>query len=354
MAALVIRFSSLGDVLLAAHLPAFLRDADARAGVAPRRVLFAVKERFAPVLRGHPDVARFFMLEDGSSDPAAPAPFGIAGGLGLLASALRREGVEEVFDLHQNLRSTRLVAGLGPVRRVAPPKHGFRRRLMVYAKALRQEPVAPLLTTYRLVAGLDSDAPVRPWLREALDESERTRARGRLGAAAGRLALLGVGARWPTKRWPLERFVALGEGLRREAGLEPRYVAAPGSGEGDALRAALPAEAHGAILEGTFRECAAAASFARVIVSNDSATMHLGAALGVPTVGLFGSTVPAFGFAPSGPRDAVVEVALGCRPCHVHGRRRCPLGHHRCMRDIEAGTVLDTVRRVLAREVAAA
>ena len=99
-AALVVRFSSLGDVLLAAHLPAFLRDADPG-----RRVLFATKERYAAILRGHPDVARFFLLEDRSSDPAAPAPFGLLGGLGLLATGLRREGVDEVYDLHQNLRS---------------------------------------------------------------------------------------------------------------------------------------------------------------------------------------------------------------------------------------------------------
>jgi heptosyltransferase-2 len=349
-AALVVRFSSLGDVLLAAHLPAFLHDAGRDE---ERRVLFAVKERFAPILRGHPDVARFFLLEDGSADPAAPAPFGLTGGLGLLASALRREGIEEVFDLHQNLRSSRLLASLGPVRRVLPGKHGLRRRLMAHAKWLRPEPLPPLLRTYREIAGLDPEAPVRPWLREALGDAERARARSRLGEDAGRVALLGVGARWETKRWPLERFVALGDRLAAE-GLAPRYAAAPRSSEAAALRALLPPERHDAILEGSFRDCAAAASHARVIVSNDSATMHLGAALGVPVVGIFGSTVPAFGFAPSGPRDAVVEVAIGCRPCDVHGRRRCPLGHHRCLRDLTPDAVHAAVRTVLAREHAAA
>jgi len=346
--ALVVRFSSLGDVLLAAHLPAFLRDADPG-----RRVLFATKECYAPVLRGHPDVARFFLLEDGSSDPAAPAPFGLTGPLGLLASGLEREGLDTVVDLHQNLRSTRLLASLGRVRRIAPPKHGLRRRLMVYAKFLKPDPLPPALDVYRALAGLGADAPVRPWLREALGDSERARARARLGEDAERVALLGVGARWQTKRWPLERFVDVGERLEREAGLAPRYAAAPGSGDASALRALLPEDRHGAILESSFRECAAAASFARVIVSNDSATLHLGAALGVPAVGIFGSTVPAFGFAPRGPRDAVVETVLGCRPCHVHGRRRCPLGHHRCMRDIAPDAVVAAVRGAIAGVAAA-
>lgn len=347
--ALVVRFSSLGDVLLAAHLPAFLRDAEPG-----RRVLFATKERYAPILRGHPDVARFFLLEDGTADPAAPAPFGLAGGLGLLGSGLRREGIEEVYDLHQNLRSSRLLASLGRARRIAPEKHGLRRRLMVHAKWLRPEPLPPLLQAYRAIAGLDPAAPLRPWLREALTDAERSRARAKLGEDAGRAAFLGVGARWETKRWPLDRFVALGERLARDAGLSPRYAVESGSPEATALRELLPAERRDAVLEGSFREAAAVASYARVIVSNDSATLHLGAALGVPAVGIFGSTVPAFGFAPSGPRDAVVEADLPCRPCSVHGKRRCPLGHHRCMREIAPEKVLAVVRDVLEREGAAA
>jgi heptosyltransferase-2 len=342
-AALVVRFSSLGDVLLAAHLPAFLRDAEPG-----RRVLFATKERYAGILRGHPDVARFYLLEDGTMDPARPAPIAVTGSLGDLGSSLRQEGVAEAFDLHQNLRSSRLVSSLGRVRRVEPSKHGLRRRLFVYAKWLRPEPLPPLLETYRGIAGLDLRAPIRPWLRAALTDAERSRARARLGEAAGGFAFLGVGARWATKRWPLERFVALGEALAREAGLAPRYAAAPGQPDAAALRALLPSERHGEIVEAEFRDAAAIASFARVIVSNDSAALHLGPALGVPSIGIFGSTVPAFGFAPSGPRDAVVDMALSCRPCGVHGRRRCPLGHHRCMREIEPAAVLAAVRRIAA------
>jgi len=288
------------------------------------------------------------------ADPAAPAAFGVTGGLGLLAGTLRREGVEEVYDLHENLRSSRLIAALGRVRRIAPGKHGLRRRLMVHAKWLHPEPLAPRLQVYRALAGLPAGARVRPWLREALGDAERARARARLGDTAERTALLGVGARWATKRWPLDRFVAMGERLSEEAGLFPCYAVAPKSDEAAALRTLLPADRHHAILEGSFRGCAAAASFARIIVSNDSATLHLGAALGVPTVGIFGSTVPAFGFAPSGPRDRIVETALACRPCSVHGKRRCPLGHHRCMRDLSVETVIAAVRDVLAREEAVA
>jgi lipopolysaccharide heptosyltransferase II len=351
-AALVVRFSSLGDVLLAAHLPSFLRMADPG-----RRVLFVTKERYADILRGHPDLARVYRLAGRGPDApnlGVPAPFGVSGSLGDLRAALRREGIEEAYDLHQNYRTRLLLGAIRKARRVRSPKHALRRRLMVFAKWLRPEPLPWLLDTYRSLAGLPSGTPARPWLRDALSDAERARALARLGADVERTAFLGVGARWETKRWPLDRFVALGDRLLREAGLSPRFLIGPTESTlADELRRLLPPERHGEIVQASFRDAAALGSFARVIVSNDSASLHLGPALGVPAIGIFGSTVPAFGFAPRGPRDRVVEIALGCRPCGVHGRDRCPLGHHRCMQDIGPEMVMGAVRDVLAHAEAA-
>jgi heptosyltransferase-2 len=62
--------------------------------------------------------------------------------------------------------------------------------------------------------------------------------------------------------------------------------------------------------------------------------MHMAAASGLRVVALFGSTSPVLGFAPAGEGHAVLGRELACRPCTVHGRERCPLGHFRCMRDI--------------------
>lgn len=342
--ALVVRFSSLGDVLLAAHVPTYLRRA------APgRRVLFLTKERYAGALREHPDVDRFYLLEDGSGDPTKPAPLGVRGNLGDLIAFLRKENVEEVIDLHGNLRSSRVVSAFDRARRTIAPKHALRRRLMVHAKWLRPEPLAPILKTYRSLAGLDPNlADPSPWLRGAISDTEEARARARLGGDAGRFVLFGVGARWETKRWPARHFVALQEALERELGLASRFAIAPEeaalAGE---LRALLPGARAETIVAGDFRETAAMASFARAIVSNDSAVLHLGPALDVPAVALFGSTIPAFGFAPQGPRDQVAEIPLGCRPCDVHGKRRCPLGHHDCLERLTPDLVLAALRRSL-------
>jgi len=342
--ALVVRFSSLGDVLLAAHVPSYLRQAEPG-----RRVLFLTKERYAAVLRGHPDVDRFYMLEDGSSDPAKPAPLGVRGSLGDLIAFLKLENVDEVIDLHQSLRSSRVVSAFDRARRTIAPKHGLRRRLMVHAKWLRPEPLPPLLRTYRSLAGLAADAgDTKPWLRAALSESEESRARAALGAEAGDFVLYGAGARWETKRWPARHFVALAAAVEREFGFAARFALSPEEVSlQEELRGLLPEALRHTIITSDFRETVAIGAFARAIVSNDSAVLHLGPALGVPALALFGSTVPAFGFAPQGPHDVVAEIPLGCRPCDVHGKRRCPLGHHNCMEHLTPEIAMDGLRRLL-------
>jgi heptosyltransferase-2 len=345
--ALVVRLSSLGDVILAAHLPSLLRRA------APgRRILFAVKERFADVLRNHPDVDRFYILEDGSSDPAAPAPLGVKGSTGDLRAALKREGVAEIYDLQQSLRSSRLAGTLEGARGVPFEKHGFRRRLLVHARWAHPAPLAPLLRRYRALAGLPETAPLRPWLRDALTPQERARAAERWSrAAGGGYVLVAAGSRWATKRWPVRHVVAFASLLERETGLAPLIAVGPDErGLAEEIAASLPASGPERFLAAGIREVAAAAAGARAIVSNDSAFLHLGPALGVPAVGLFGSTVPGFGFASGEPTDAVAEIALPCRPCDVHGKERCPKGHHHCMERLEPSLVLERLRPLLARE----
>ena len=86
----------------------------------------------------------------------------------------------------------------------------------------------------------------------------------------------------------------------------------------------------------------------RVVVSNDSAPVHLAGGVGAPVIAIFGATSPAFGFAPRGPRDVVVEThGLPCRPCAIHGGDRCPERHFACMEKIHPFQVLEQVRQFL-------
>jgi heptosyltransferase-2 len=89
---------------------------------------------------------------------------------------------------------------------------------------------------------------------------------------------------------------------------------------------------------------------AGLVVSNDSVALHLAVALGRPVIGVVGPTGPAPGFAPLPPHGAIVaHPDLACRPCSPHGHARCPLGHHRCMRELEVERVLREVAAMLGR-----
>ena len=75
------------------------------------------------------------------------------------------------------------------------------------------------------------------------------------------------------------------------------------------------------------------------IVCNDSGLMHVGCAVGVKTVAVFGSTSPQF-TPPLGRLSEVVEMALPCRPCF---QRQCPLGHTRCLTEIVPDRVFERI-----------
>ena len=84
---------------------------------------------------------------------------------------------------------------------------------------------------------------------------------------------------------------------------------------------------------------------ADVAISNDSGLMHIAAALGTPTMGIFGPTSP-YLWAPLNGLAATVQTktVVSCQPCQ---RPVCRMNDHRCMRDIPASEVVDIAQRVL-------
>lgn len=76
---------------------------------------------------------------------------------------------------------------------------------------------------------------------------------------------------------------------------------------------------------------------------NDSAPLHIASAMDAPVTAVFCSTVPRFGYGPSGTKGRVVQIdyPLYCRPCGLHGYKKCPEGHFKCALDIETETLLE-------------
>ncbi len=169
--------------------------------------------------------------------------------------------------------------------------------------------------------------------------------RARSNLPAGKpLIALAPGAVGPSKRWPASYYGEVAAHLSRSGAI----VAVIGSPTEAPLAAEICA-GNPAIRDLTgadLRNAILALGSADVAISNDSGLLHVAAALGTPTIGIFGPTSP-WHWAPLNPLAAVVqaEVELDCRPCH---KPVCRLGHHRCMRDIPAARVIEIAQTALA------
>ncbi|MEI6888025.1 MAG: glycosyltransferase family 9 protein [Bacteroidales bacterium] len=82
----------------------------------------------------------------------------------------------------------------------------------------------------------------------------------------------------------------------------------------------------------SFLESAALMSDAMMNYTNDSAPMHLASAVNAPAAAVYCSTIPEFGFGPLSEKQWIIQSRkkLPCRPCGLHGKKECPLGHFEC------------------------
>lgn len=167
-----------------------------------------------------------------------------------------------------------------------------------------------------------------------------------------RLIAVAPGSIWATKRWPEERYAGLVRGLS-QAGWTCVLL---GSGADKPLceRIIQAAGVRAVNSAGSFdipgsaeliRHC-------RLLITNDSAPLHMANAVKTDVLAIFGPTVERFGCFPFRARDQVVEVALDCRPCGKHGHQSCPRGHFRCMREIGCERVLQAALPMLAEPAA--
>jgi heptosyltransferase-2 len=184
----------------------------------------------------------------------------------------------------------------------------------------------------------------KPELNVPATEAADWRAQRGLAGDARPVIAFAPGAVGPSKRWSYfpelaKQLTAAGNavwvlGSPGEAPLAAEIVAAAGPTARDLTSPDL-------------RNAILALKCAGACVSNDSGLLHVSAAIGTPTVGIFGPTSP-WHWAPLNPLAAVIETTtdVPCRPCH---KPTCRLIHHRCMRDIPAAQVLPAVQRALAQ-----
>src|SRR5580692_4728472 len=191
-------------------------------------------------------------------------------------------------------------------------------------------------------AKLPPDWPA-PKLEVQPSEAAAWRSRRNLSENGRPVVALAPGAVGPSKRWPATAYGALTRKLLA-AGFAVWVLGGP---DEKSLAAEIVGDTSARDLTGRdLRDAILALASASAAISNDSGLLHVAAALGTPSIGIFGPTSP-WHWAPLNPLAATMETksVLDCRPCH---KPVCRLGHHRCMRDIDPDEVFAATRRALA------
>jgi len=187
-----------------------------------------------------------------------------------------------------------------------------------------------------------------PELKVPAAEIAAWRVRMNLPDNGRRVVALAPGAVGPSKRWQVEDYHAVALALGRE-GIDVWVVGGPG--ERSLAREICTGNANAHDLTGTdLRNAIIALAVAHVAVSNDSGLLHVAAALGTPSIGIFGPTSP-WHWAPLNPLAAIVQTErpLECQPCHLPV---CKEGHHLCMREISVARVMRLVHAALENPAA--
>ena len=321
---LVVQTAFLGDVVLTMPLLTALAQAHGPVDV-------ITTPQAAPLLEDHPAVATVIRYDKRGADRGARAWL-------TLARRLREHGYQHAYLPHRSWRSAALAWAAG-----IPQRIGFADSPARWSYTSRVVRDMKLHETRRLLA-LAGGAPEAVDFDFGLEDGDLDLAREWLADHGISQPFIAVapGSVWGTKRWPSYPDLA--------ARLDLPVVVVGGPGEREAAAAIVSAAGGRAVSaagDTTLRLSAAIISHARLLVTNDSAPLHLAGAVSTPVVAIFGPTVPAFGFGPLGPDDVIVEEpGLECRPCSPHGPMTCPLGHHRCMLDITVDTVERAARRV--------
>ncbi len=332
---LIVKPSALGDVVHALPVLALLR-----AKWLSARIDWLIAPAFASLLDGHPLVDDVIPFHRRNRDAVSP----LASGTDFLElmRLISDRNYDLVIDLQGLLRSGMLTWASG-----APTRIGFAcaregaslgYNLRVESRGTERHAIERYLDVAEEL-GLGR-GPVRfPF---HVSDADRAAVDALLADIRGDFAVLLPGTNWPTKRWPAESYVMLGERVERELGLRV-VVAGAGDAVGIAARMRDARVVDLAAKTKTIPQLVELLRRAALVICNDSGPMHIAAALDRPMVALFGPTNPVR----TGPYlrdDAVLRLNIECSPCYS---RSC--SHQTCLRWITVDHVIDAAKRQLTR-----
>ncbi len=331
MKILIIRLSSLGDIVLAQPVCAALR-----AAFPHSEISFLIKEQYKDVVSAFAVCDKIIYYEKSLA----------------FHWRLRRERFDFVVDLHGKFASKLISQICKADARYAYTKKHILRRLIV--NRLSKKSIPPVSELYfqslskQLEGCEDKEAGYRiPRIYPQVELPEIFQ-QIQAGARKKFLIALFPGAAHQTKMYPISSWIK----LIKQCPEQYEFVLLGSPGEKYLTKPIMDEvgeRCHNLCGLYSLGEIISIVDSCHYLLSNDSGPMHIGAALAKPQIAIFGATHPRLGFSPQNEMAVVLAADLSCQPCSLHGGNRCPRGHFNCMKMIEPEELCRIIRKTLER-----
>ena len=328
---LIIRFSSIGDIVLTSPVVRAVRKKFPRA-----EIHFLCKNAFRNIVASNPNISKFHFYKDA---------------LKPVISELRRESFDCIIDLQKNLKSYRIKNALG-CPSYTFDKLNYKKWLLVKFK-INHMPPLHIVDRYfdgLKPLGVENDGQGLEFFINPVDEVPLSALPENFWH--GYIAFV-IGGTYFTKRLPNEKVIEI---INR---LSIPVLLLGGSNEvenGNAIRKACGTKVYNAVNQLGLAQSASVVKQAVAVITNDTGLMHIAAAFGKRIISVWGNTVPEFGMTPyygsqevTKEKSFIAEVeGLSCRPCSKLGYDACPRKHFRCMNDIDSAQIVQVAEAFIS------
>lgn len=314
MKILIVRFSSIGDIVLTTPVVRAIHDQ-----LQNTEIHYITKKPFASLLSENPKISKLYTIEKSVSE---------------VIDQLKAEHYDYVIDLHKNIRTLRLKQKLG-VKSYSFDKLNFQKWLLVNFKRNKMPDVHIVDRYFGAVEaiGVKNDGKKCELL---FNSSHTVDASSTLGLEQKKYLAVAVGAQFATKTMPEKLLVSILSGINYPIVLLGGEV---DTERGRILEEALsnhPYKVVNAINRFSLLQSASIVAQAKALLTHDTGLMHIATTFDVPIVSVWGNTVPELGMYPYYPDNrelySIHEVKnLNCRPCSKIGYKSCPKKHFSCM-----------------------
>ncbi|MFC1620265.1 glycosyltransferase family 9 protein [Candidatus Neomarinimicrobiota bacterium] len=329
---LVIRFSSLGDIVLSSTVVGLLQERN------PDLIIdYLVHERFSSL------VAHF---DPPPNNIIAFPPSAQARDLPGFAQNLANNRYDLVIDLHDSLRSKILRRFLQPIDLRVYRKPRLKRWLLFYGYINRFSEDYAVVSEYLRYAGLKNPTG-KPRPKLAVSDSEAGEICQQFGLQQDIISCV-PGAAWPQKSWIPERYTEFFTVLPDTAYSQIALLGGPHDDICDSIAGSLPASKI-VNLKGktSLPEALAVLSRSRMAIGSDTGLLHAAEALNVPVAMILGPTSKETGARVHHPDSRAIATDLWCRPCSQNGKRRCYRSRRYCITNISVDKVAAEVSSML-------